>query len=43
MIEFKNGKILFEGVDISNMPIEMFKWKGKKNYVILEDRNEGLW
>ena len=43
MIEFKNGKILYNGVDISNMPIEMFKWKGKKNYVLLEDVDEALW
>ena len=43
MIEFKNGKILYNGVDISDMPIEMFKWKGQKNYVLLEDVNEALW
>jgi hypothetical protein len=43
MIEFKNGKILYNGVDISDKPIEMFKWKGKKNYVLLEDVDEALW
>lgn len=41
-IEFINGKILFDDVDISNMPIEMFKWKWKKDYVVLEDLEEAL-
>jgi hypothetical protein len=50
-MEFKNGKIYWMGMDISERPIrdwmfikDRFEKKEKRqNYVLLEDVDEALW